>query len=105
MASIYVDGIRMDWIRPCAECGRKPVVHTSYKDMPPGWGPFIITCDHGHTEEEKDRWVESGDWQSPPFNAYRSWYKTRAVRGWNAMQVRIIERKKHEETKAMVWAL
>lgn len=65
-------------VRNCV-CGREPEIYTCYEGMTPGWGPFIIKCSCGK--------------YSMQF-AYRSWYKTRAANGWNAL---IRNKKTNEE--------
>jgi hypothetical protein len=82
MASIRVDGIRMDWVR-CCHCGRVPLISTCYKGMEPGMGPYAILCDHGNPPEERQKWL---DGERPiPFSFARSWSKTRVVANWNRM--------------------
>jgi hypothetical protein len=77
---MMVDGIRMDRARRCW-CGRLPMVSTSYPDMEPGMGPFLLKCDHGEAPVDMGHGVE----MPPRLIAFRSWVKTRAVAGWNRM--------------------
>ena len=87
MASIVIDGVRMDWPRRCKTCGRKPEVSTGYKDFEPGFGPFVIKCMHGlgGIMEQYEK-VQRGEFDRERWQFARSWSKTRAVRNWNAMQ-------------------
>lgn len=79
MASVFVDGVRMDWFRTCSTCGRKPVVRTGYEGFS-GDGPFLLVCDHG--EPRREEYVPG---EPLRFVMSRSWSKTRAVANWNRM--------------------
>jgi hypothetical protein len=81
MASTYVDGVRLDYVRRC-RCGRKPEIATCYRGDDPGEGPFIISCFCGRPEDVKD---EHGLLPCPRF--CRSWTKSRAVALWRGMNV------------------
>ena len=67
---LTVDGVRMDRPRACW-CGRRPTVSTGYDGFK-GSGPFLVMCEHGRART--DHYVLS-----------RSWYKSRAVKNWNAL--------------------
>lgn len=74
---MVVDGIRLDHVRRCGDCGRKPEVVTGYKGLE-GDGPFIISCDHGvPIKDQPDGHLR--------FAMSRSWSKTRAVANWRAL--------------------
>lgn len=74
MSGIYVDGVRLDHVRRCGDCGRKPRVSTGCKGFE-GSGPFLIVCDHGvPLEDQPDDRMH--------YSMSRSWYKSRAVANW-----------------------
>jgi hypothetical protein len=77
VSGIIVDGVRMDHVRRCGKCGRKPNIRTGY-DGYEGEGPFIIMCDHG--TPLKDQPDDRLD-----FALSRSWYKSRAVANWRSL--------------------
>jgi hypothetical protein len=81
---MIVDGIRMDHICRCSLCGRPPEVSTAYKGFEPGMGPFIIKCYCGRDPDDLD---ENG-LQIMPSLLFRSWSKTRAVKGWRKINKR-----------------
>lgn len=85
MASIYVNGTRMDHVRQC-HCGRKPEVTTGYVGFDDGTGPFIISCDHGTPLNEQPE-------GRLHLAMSRSWAKTRATRNWN----RMMRERQHEK--------
>ena len=85
MPKQIIQGVNMGYIRNCY-CGRTPKITTRYDDsnVEPGWGPFIIICEHGETDAIMRR---------KPYIFARSWYKTRAKRIWNAMICQSLARK------------
>ena len=89
MASITVNGVRMNWVKKC-KCGRKPEIATGYIEYDNGTGPFFIECRHGMDKKEFDRkmdsYVNTGK-GAPEYSFVRSWSKTRAVKIWNNMQL------------------
>ena len=88
MASIKVNGVRINWVRKC-KCGRKPEIATGYIGYDDGSGPFFIKCHHGIDDKEfkqkMDSYVNTGK-NCPNYAFVRSWSKTRAVKIWNEMQ-------------------
>lgn len=91
-----VDGVDFGNVLPCSYCNGAPEIQTGYVGTPPD-GPFLIKCWCGATEAEKDEYFDAWNPRHYPnipatvkatLQFYRSWYKTRVVRGWNEMQRR-----------------
>jgi hypothetical protein len=78
-ATLTVDGkMRVrPRLAPCKVCGRPPDLSTGYvkADGTPwsldGYGPFVLKCDHGNTDDE-----------SRGFYFVRSWNYDRAIALW-----------------------
>lgn len=85
MASMIVDGVRMDWVRRCY-CGRRPEISTSYEGFDPGFGPFLIKCSHGKSVPEENTWTEYSTVGLMALS--RSWSKTRVVENWKELMRR-----------------
>lgn len=97
MPAITANGVKLGNILRCKDCEQMPEITTGYDDangVEGTDGPFVIKCWCGATEAEQaaywDKWNPRH--ANPPAKVkatlrfYRSWYKTRVVRGWNDMQ-------------------
>lgn len=95
MPRLTVDGVNFGNVLACARCGRMPKVTTGYEGHGND-GPFVFQCRCDTTEEQMRAHFDFfGDPREKPrvtWQLYRSWSKTRAVRGWNGMQRNIRER-------------
>lgn len=66
-------------LAPCKRCGRPPELSTGYVKAdgtprsPEGYGPFLLKCDHGRTDDDDG---------TREFYFVRSWNYDRAIAMW-----------------------
>lgn len=80
-ATLVVDGkVRArPRLAPCKRCGRAPELSTGYvredgtPPSPEGYGPFLLKCDHGRTDDDDE---------NREFYFVRSWNYDRAIAMW-----------------------
>ena len=100
MPKRVVDNVDLGNVLRCSYCGRDPEILTGYRalysrDLYSNDGPFVIKCWCGATDAEQAEYWDCWNPRHYPaipatvrasLQFYRSWCKTRAVRGWNELQ-------------------